>query len=144
MTSWDLPSLVLNGMSSWTFLWGGFEVPITSSLFDVFKLFDSLLLTCEITVVGLLLLDLYKKTCIFPSWQRKHHIYLFFYCKTVPQYNQNLTWKFYKTFHAISIEHQLIVWKYYYWLYRILKTPDEEFFFIPLWIHYNNQPRTWL
>ena len=28
---------------------------------------------------------------LFPSWQRKLHIYLFYFCKILPQYNQNKT-----------------------------------------------------
>ena len=50
---------VLNGVSFWTLLWENFEVPITLSLFDVFKLFGLLLLTCELTVLDLLLLEIY-------------------------------------------------------------------------------------
>ena len=58
---------VLTGMSFWTFLRGNFEENITLSLFDAFKLFYLLMLTCEITVIHLLLLDLEKilLTCFF-------------------------------------------------------------------------------
>ena len=30
---------------------------------------------------------------LFPYWQRKNHNYLFYFCKIVPQYNLNYTWK---------------------------------------------------
>ena len=45
---------------------GNFDDPITLSLFDLFKLFDLLLLTCDIMAVHLLLLDLEKTflTCL--------------------------------------------------------------------------------
>ena len=51
---------VLNELLVWTSIWGRFEYPITLSLFDVFKLSDLIKLTCELTVVHILLLDLYE------------------------------------------------------------------------------------
>ena len=44
----------------WTLIWGRFGFPVKLSLFDVFKLFDLLLLTCELTLVHLLFLEMYK------------------------------------------------------------------------------------
>ena len=51
---------LFNELSVWTLIRGRFEFPITLSLFDVFKLFVSLLLMCELTLIHLLLLDLYE------------------------------------------------------------------------------------
>ena len=39
---------------------GSFEFPITLSLFGVFKLFCLLLLKCELTVVHILVLEMYR------------------------------------------------------------------------------------
>ena len=41
-------------------MWGRFEFPITFSLFGVFELFVSPLLTCELIVTHLFFLDLYE------------------------------------------------------------------------------------
>ena len=51
---------VLNELQFWTFLWVNFDVSITLSLFDIFKLFYSLMLICEIMIVQLLFLDFWK------------------------------------------------------------------------------------
>ena len=53
---------VWNELKFWTLLWK-FDVTITLSLFDVFKWFDLLLLTCEILVLRIQFLDLEKKSC---------------------------------------------------------------------------------
>ena len=50
--------ILFNGLLVLTSIQGGFEFPITSSLFDVFKLFVSLLLKFELTVIHILFLDL--------------------------------------------------------------------------------------
>ena len=44
----------------WTLIRGRFEFPITLSLLYVFGLFYSLLLTCEVTVIHLLFLEMYE------------------------------------------------------------------------------------
>ena len=68
----------------------GLNLPLTLSLFDVFELFVSLLLTCELTVIHLLLLDLYET--LFPFFLlgdvNTTTVY-FTLCKIVPQYNQD-------------------------------------------------------
>ena len=51
---------VLKELLVWALIWGRFEFPKRLSLFDLFKWFDSLLLTCQLTVVYILLLDLDK------------------------------------------------------------------------------------
>ena len=51
---------VLNELLVWTLIWWSFEFTITLSLFYAFRLFDSLLLTCELTVVHLLSLEMYE------------------------------------------------------------------------------------
>ena len=56
---WKVTS-VLNELLVWTLIRGRFEFPITFSLFDVFKWFDLLLLTCELTLVHILLLEIYE------------------------------------------------------------------------------------
>ena len=51
---------VLTELLVWMLIRGRFEFPITFSLFDVFKWFDLLLLTCELTLVHILLLEIYE------------------------------------------------------------------------------------
>ena len=51
---------VLNGLWFWTLLCGRFEVTITLSLFDIFKLFDLFLFAYNIAVVHLLFLGCTK------------------------------------------------------------------------------------
>ena len=50
----------LNGVLFWILIWVIFEVSITLSLFDALKLFDSLLLTCDLTVLHLPSWEMYK------------------------------------------------------------------------------------
>ena len=52
---------VLNELPFWTLLWGNFDVLITLSLFELFELFDSLMLICEIMLVHIILILLGKK-----------------------------------------------------------------------------------
>ena len=51
---------VLKKYLMWTLKQGRFKFPIKLSLFDVLKLFDLLLLTCGLTVVHILFLEMYK------------------------------------------------------------------------------------
>ena len=51
---------VLKKILFWTLIQGRFEFPIPLSLFDVFELFDSLLLTCYLTVEHPLFLEMYE------------------------------------------------------------------------------------
>ena len=51
---------VLNKLLVWMLRWGRCEFLITLSLFDLFILFDSLLLMFELTVVHVLFLDFYE------------------------------------------------------------------------------------
>ena len=53
---------VLNVLSFSTMIWGRFEWTITLSLFDIFEFIDFLLLTCELMIVHLLFLKIYKIT----------------------------------------------------------------------------------
>ena len=62
----------LNGLTFWTLPWRKFRFPITLSLFDVFKIFDLLIFTCEVTVVYLLFFYLNK---IFLSYFLLHDVY---------------------------------------------------------------------
>ena len=110
VTFWKSMS-VLNGLSFWTFLWGKFEVPITLPLFDVFKLFYSLLLTCELIVLNILLLEMYVT---FPPCFLLDDVKTISICFTfvkITSVQSTFILKIDKTFNAMSIESRLIMWK---------------------------------
>ena len=94
---------VLNELQIWTFPWGKFYVPITLSLFDLFKWSGSFLLTFDIMVVHLLFLDSGQTflPCFFLD--NIYLISIFFYCKIVPRYNWNEL-KIDKTLNAIGMD----------------------------------------
>ena len=56
---WKIMS-VLKKILVWTLKRGRFKFPITLSLFDVFEFFHLLLLTCELTLVHILFLEMHK------------------------------------------------------------------------------------
>ena len=99
---------VLNELSYWTLLWGRFEFPIRLSLFDVFQLFDSLILMCDITVVHLLFLDLYKTFQTYFLLDDVNTISIYLLLKNSTSVQSNFNLKVDKIFNAMSINHRLI------------------------------------
>ena len=83
---------VLNVLYFLTLIWGGFEVPIPLPMCVIFKLFYLLVLTCDITVVRILFLDVYKtfSPCFF-IYKANTISILFFENSTSVQ--SILTWK---------------------------------------------------
>ena len=59
VSAWKVMS-VLNKLLVWTLIRGRSELTKTFALFSVFKLFDSIMLMCESTLIHLLFLDLYE------------------------------------------------------------------------------------
>ena len=68
---------VLNEILAWKLIWGRFSLPITLSLLYVFRLFYSILLTCELPLVHLLSLDLYATLLLwFLLYHKKSWIFI--------------------------------------------------------------------
>ena len=84
---------VLNELLVWALIRGRFEFPVTFSLLDIFKLFDLLLLTCELTVVHPLFLEMYEIFLLFflPDKVNKINIF-YFWKKILSRYIRNKTW----------------------------------------------------
>ena len=133
---------VLNELSFLTLLWGRFEFPIRLSLFDVFQLFDSLILMCDITVVHLLFLDLYKTFQTYFLLDDVNTISIYLLLKNSTSVQSNFNLKVDKIFNAMSINHRLIKRKIKWLTQLSLKIIDQELLFVPLLINYNTQPRT--
>ena len=94
--TWLCISLSLKMMSLfikllwWTLTRERFEFPITSSIFDLFKWFVSIMLKCELTAIHHLFLDLNETflPCFFLDDVITTTIYFYFF-KLVLQSNQN-------------------------------------------------------
>ena len=54
------------------------------------------------SITSPLCINVWHLPSLFPHWQRKHHNYLFYFCKLVPQYNHEKL-KTGKTFNVMSI-----------------------------------------
>ena len=101
---------VLNELSIWTLIQGRFENPITVSLFDAFKLFHLILLTCNLTVLHLFFLEMYR---IFLPW------FLLGDINSITIYSTSVKWCFITNiikleienmFNVMSIDRPLILW----------------------------------
>ena len=75
---------------------------------------------------------------LFPSWQCKHHNYLFYFCKNPPQYNGNYFFNFRRRSFSWASSVNWLCGKYNYWLNSLLKVIDEISFFVKMLIHYNS------
>ena len=87
---------------------GRFEFPITLSLFNVFELFDLILLTCELTVVHLIFLEMYKIFLPFFLHEDVKNITIYFIFSNIASVQSKLNLKMEKTFSVLSIERRLI------------------------------------
>ena len=101
-----------------------------------------LLLVCDIMVVYLLFLDLYKTflPCFLIGEVNTISIY---FLKNNASFQSKCNLKLDHMFDSMVIEHRFVKRKYSYWPYYILKIIYQELVFVPILIKYNTQPRTW-
>ena len=76
---------------------------------------------------------------LFSSWWRKHHEFLFYFCKIVRQYNRNKTWNLIRR--SMLWESSVNLWcdKYDDWLNGLYKLIHNVFDLLQKWIIYNTQ-----
>ena len=109
-------------------------------MFDYFKLFDLLVLTCDIMVVRLLFLDFVQKLpIVLPSWRLIPHL------KTVSYNNQwlKLIWMKLNNYMTLNDTEINSLHKNNNWLTHLsLKYNWLNILFLLLQIHYSGNPTT--